>query len=94
MKEHIQRILGVMEDVEANWVANDGGLTCAATDVLRLGHRCLHELDEIQRWETDRLKDELDETWSAIWRANTGAESEILGAFAEAIREELTRRGE
>ena len=92
MKEHAERIFDVTHDVEANWTATDGGLTCAATDVLRLGHRCLHDLDDLSSWSTDQLKEELDQVWGAIWRANTGAESDILGAFAEAIREELARR--
>ena len=94
MNKYAERISDVTHDVEANWTATDGGLTEAASDVLRLGHRCLRDLDALEGWETDRLEDELYLTWSAVWCANTGAEFEILGAFAESLREELVRRGE
>jgi len=71
---HVVEIQEIMAHVEETWLANDGGLTIAASDVLSFGRTAIAA---IERGDT---------TWALQldpFSAGTGAEGDIISATLE-----------
>ena len=65
----LQQIFEILEEVEATWLANDGGLTMAASDLLSLGRATIAAIkrDDLA-WISDLNP----------WKTDTGQESDII----------------
>jgi len=83
MKQAIEEIKQIADLVSENWVADDGGLTMAASDVISFADSCIAAIK----------RNDVEWVWALDpFTNNTGAESDIVTAAHGWARRKFRRR--
>ena len=85
MNNSIIEIREIIEGVANTWHDNRGGISCAGTDVIRIGHRAISDIEAAPQWSEKQRSQAITDWWEGSNSAATGAESEICSITQAAI---------
>jgi hypothetical protein len=90
-EKYMKQIEEITKNISENWLANDGGLTAAACDLLAVAGWVKLDLKMVPTMDREKLLVCRNDAYEREFNSGTGSESELYEILRTACNEELDK---